>query len=326
MVPTPAPHGALESTSLDLLQASLSADKHVARSKLSEETESLNRLGAWYITHRDQAWPGGIPDRTVLRVIGQLPQRGVAIVGARNADAYGLELTHRIAKTAVDRGFAVVSGGAMGIDGAAHKASLMHGGHTIVVLGSGLSHPAPRQHIHLFRAAVESGALVSPFPCSQRPSAWTYPKRNPVISALAEAVIVVQAAEHSGSLQTARAALKQGKSVWVVPGNMDNPLHVGCHRLLHEGARVLTRPDEWFADSSTLGNQFNDSPSKPGASNSSSKLWSAATGEPEPIEALANRARMGISDALSDATILQLSGWLRAHEGGRFSRSEPRSD
>ncbi|MCA9711880.1 MAG: DNA-processing protein DprA, partial [Myxococcales bacterium] len=137
-----------------------------------------------------------------LRVLGHLPAApGLAIVGARGADPYGLELAGRVARAAAERGVSVISGGAFGVDAAAHEAALAAGGHTTVVLGSGLDRPAPATHRGLFRRVLAAGgAVTSPFPCGQGAARWTFPRRNPWIAGLARAVVVVQAGLASGTL------------------------------------------------------------------------------------------------------------------------------
>ncbi len=252
-----------------------------------------------------------------LRVLGRLPSApGLAIVGARTADGYGRELAARIAAGAVRRGLSVVSGGAFGIDAAAHEAALAAGGHTTVVLGSGLDQPAPATHRGLFaRVVAAGGALVTPFACGQAATRWTFPRRNPWIAGLARAVVVVQAGAQSGSLQTARAALAIGVPVFVAPGPLDSPLHVGCHLLVEAGARLLTSVDAWAGASPPIVDTR--TPTEALA------LWRAAGAEPRPLADLAVEAGLTPAQALGQATTLELGGWLRATPGGRFARSRP---
>lgn len=275
------------------------------------ESEALARLGATLHTHSD--WPDG-----ELRVRGVLPGPGVAIVGARRADASGLQIARRIATEAARRGIPVISGGAFGVDAAAHEAALAAGGPTVVVLGSGLDHPAPTTHLPLFEQVLASGgAVVSPFACHQKAARWTFPKRNPWIAALAHAVIIVQAGEKSGTLHTARAALEQGRTVFAVPGPMDHPLHVGCHRLIEQGARILTRVDAWCDTARPTRRR--------GEPANGLALWRAAA-TIASIDELAERAGPSAVDAMTQATLLELEGWLRAEAGGRYAQAWPEGD
>ncbi|MCB9553020.1 MAG: DNA-protecting protein DprA [Myxococcales bacterium] len=283
---------------------------------LAAEREALTRRGAWYLTPADPDWPRGLPPLGVLRGRGRLTTPALAIVGARAADPHGRELAARIARAAVERGHAVVSGGAFGIDHAAHRAALDAGGDTLVVLGSGLDHPSPQSHRALFAAAEARGALLSPFPCARTAAAWTFPQRNAWIAGLAVAVVVVQATLQSGALHTARAALARDLPVWVVPGSIDAPLHAGCHALVAEGARLLTDPAAWAG-------ALRPAVATPAEPREHRALWRAAAAEPRPLDALAADAGLSIEDAAIAATLLELDGWLRPAPGGRYARSQP---
>jgi DNA processing protein len=170
--------------------------------------------------------------RPLLHVRGQLGNaRAIAIVGARAASERGMVRAHAIARHAAAHGVRVVSGGALGIDGAAHRGAIAA---TTVVLGSGIDVLYPQRHAALFDQIVaEGGALVSMFPRGMHPRAGTFIKRNALIAALADAVIVVEADVQSGSLSTALAARKQGRVVAAVPGSP------GCAKLLASGAALV---------------------------------------------------------------------------------------
>lgn len=288
---------------------------------IAAERAALDHLGAWFLTPADPDWPASLPPLGVLRGRGALPTDGLAIVGARRADAYGRELAARVAQTAVERGVAVVSGGAFGIDHAAHRAALDAGGRTVVVLGSGLTRPAPASHRALFDEARTRGAVVSPFPCAQGAARWTFPHRNAWIAGLSRAVVVVQASTRSGALHTARAALERGTPVHAIPGPFDAPLHAGCHALVGEGARLLTHPAGWAED--LARSPHHDPPAAPAAPADHRALWDAASAEARPLDALARAAGLDIDAAATAATLLELDGWLRPSAGGRYVQSRP---
>ena len=171
-----------------------------------------------------------------LHVRGSLAASGpaVAIVGARAASSVAMQRAHALARHLAGRGVHVVSGGALGVDGAAHRGALAGGGTTTVVLGSGIDVAYPARHAGLFADIVaRGGALVSMLPPEMRPRAGTFVARNPLIAALADVVIVVEAAVKSGSLSTARAASEQGRIVCAWPGS------AGCDRLLASGAAIV---------------------------------------------------------------------------------------
>jgi DNA processing protein len=178
---------------------------------------------------------------SVLHVRGELSAHkpAVAIVGARAASRSGMDRAHALARHLAGVGVQVVSGGALGIDGAAHQGSLEGGGTTTVVLGSGVDVVYPERHAALFDQIVErGGALVSMFPRGLKPRAGTFIKRNPLIAALADVVIVVEAEVRSGSMSTARAAREQGRVLAACPGSP------GTMRLLAGGATALVETGE----------------------------------------------------------------------------------
>jgi DNA processing protein len=188
----------------------------------------------------------GAPER--LRVRGDLCEGGarrIAIVGTRAPDTYGLDVATRIATDLARAGVSIVSGGAEGIDAAAHRAALSAGGHTVAVFGCGLDVTYPAAHRELFGQIVDSkGALVSEYEDGERPTHYTFPRRNRIVSGLSEAVLVVRAGERSGALLTADWAFKQGVPVFAVPGNVGDSLSAGPIHLLRRGARVAACADD----------------------------------------------------------------------------------
>jgi DNA processing protein len=162
----------------------------------------------------------------------------VAIVGSRNASAAGTRFAERLARDLGATGFAVVSGLARGIDGAAHRGSLASG--TVAVLAGGHEHVYPPEHVDLARAITADGALISEMPLWWEPRARDFPRRNRLISGLAAGVVIVEAAKRSGSRITARCALEQGREVFAVPGSPLDPRAEGSNELLKEGATPVT--------------------------------------------------------------------------------------
>src|SRR5690606_12206415 len=171
----------------------------------------------------------------------QQPQ--LAMVGARHASVEGIDNARRFARTLARAGFVITSGLALGIDRAAHEGAL-RGCTTIAVLGHG---PGPcylkRNQALAAETVAGSGALVTEFQPHCEPRREYFPQRNRLISGLSLATIVVEAAEHSGSLITARCAARQGREVFAIPGSIHNPLSKGCHRLLRDGANWLESVD-----------------------------------------------------------------------------------
>src|SRR5712692_4799400 len=169
----------------------------------------------------------------------------VAIVGARNASAAGMRFAERLARDLGAAGFAITSGLARGIDGAAHRASLGSG--TIAVLAGGHDHIYPREHAELADAILAQGALVSEMPFGHEPRARDFPRRNRLISGLCAGIVVVEAAKRSGSLITARFALEQGRGVFAVPGSPLDPRAEGTNDLIKQGATLVTEAADVIA-------------------------------------------------------------------------------
>lgn len=184
----------------------------------------------------------------VLRFIGELPDRRrptVAIVGTRKPTAYGKEVTQKISADLARRGVVIVSGLALGVDGFAHGAALEVGGTTIAVLANGLPDIYPASHKSLAEKIVKNGgAIISEYEDGSDARPYQFLERNRIVSGLADAVIITEAASRSGTLNTAMHALEQGKEVFVVPGNITSPMSSGCNSLLRQGATPLLSADD----------------------------------------------------------------------------------
>ncbi|MHB9036410.1 MAG: DNA-processing protein DprA [Armatimonadota bacterium] len=183
----------------------------------------------------------------VLYVNGHIVESdklAVAIVGSRKATVYGRSVAERCARDLAARGLTIVSGGARGIDTAAHKGALEVGGRTVAFLGCGIDVTYPAENKKLFEAIAQSGAVVSEFPLGSTPEPWRFPPRNRLISGLSVGVLVCQSPIRSGALITASYALEQGKDVYAVPGNVDDERNSGCHQLIKDGARLVESAED----------------------------------------------------------------------------------
>lgn len=214
---------------------------------LDNELLRAERGGVQILTLADEEYPEELRNiydpPLCLYVRGKLPafkRNAVAIVGSRKMSMYGERMTKAFAQDAVNQGFIVVSGLAFGVDYAAHKAVVDSDGITVAVLGGGLTQIHPREHIPLAREIIQKGgAVISEFPMDFPVSRTSFPRRNRIVSALSDAVIVIEAGLDSGALITANVALEQGKEVFAVPGNADNPQARGCHKLIRESSASL---------------------------------------------------------------------------------------
>ncbi len=255
----------------------------------------------------------------------------VAIVGSRRPTPEGQRTAFDFARTLAHSGLTIASGLAIGIDAAAHEGALAAGGITVAVCGAGPDRIYPSRHAALARRVSAEGALVTEFPVGTPPLPANFPRRNRILSGLSHGVLVVEAAERSGSLITARLAGEQGREVFAVPGSIRNPLARGCHRLLRQGAVLVETPDEVLAELPALGRELDVAPPSPAPSPAVSGLDPAlpapsqrtlqAMGfEPVSVDVLVARTALTV-DALSSILLeLELQGHVLAVPGGLYSR------
>lgn len=172
----------------------------------------------------------------------------IAVVGSRKCTTYGLTVAKEIGKRAAQNQVVIVSGLAKGIDTAGHQSVLEHGGNTIAVLGGGTDRYYPAENRKLQQQIGTKGLLLSEHPPAYQPRAFDFPKRNRIISALSESVVVIEAPHRSGALITAEAAEEQGKQVYAVPGNITSHYSFGTNQLIREGVMPLILLDDLFVD------------------------------------------------------------------------------
>jgi len=248
-----------------------------------------------------------------------LSRPAVAIVGSRRPTPQGLDHARRFAQELGEAGWAVVSGLAQGIDGAAHEGALAGGGTTVAVTGTGPDRVYPARHRPLAQRIAAQGAVVTEFPPGTPPRAEHFPQRNRIIAGLSRGTLVVEAALASGSLISARLALEAGREVMAVPGSIDSPQSQGCHALIKQGAQLVESLDDILA---ALGE-----PSRARAAGlpedsaaESDPLLQALGHEPMPLDALA--ARTGLEAAALQARLLdlELAGQVARLPGARFQR------
>jgi DNA processing protein len=210
-----------------------------------KEFDRLKKKGYSLVTFEDNDYPVYLKEifdpPPVLYLAGRveaLQGPAVAVVGSRTPTPYGRAIAERLAADLASRGIVIVSGLALGIDAIAHWGALNEG-RTVAVLGSGFEDVYPKQNRRLMDKIAESGAVVTEFPLDAEPSAWNFPRRNRIISGLSRAVVVVEAAEKSGSLHTARFALEQNREVMAVPGNVTSDMSRGTNTLIKGGAKLV---------------------------------------------------------------------------------------
>ena len=210
-----------------------------------QECSFTEVLGAIALTPKTLYFYGKMPNNVSKSGESKRPKT-VAIVGSRHNTKYGEEVAYRLAYELASRGVVVVSGLAHGIDTIAHRGCLDAGGVTVAILGTAIDQIYPRSHVPVARKIiVQNGAIISEYAPGAKPFLKTsFLERNRIISGLSDIVVVVEAAERSGSLNTATHAINQGKTVFAVPGNITNPYSQGCNKLISQGAIPYTEPDD----------------------------------------------------------------------------------
>lgn len=214
--------------------------------QLQAELDRIRESGCQVLIPEDEAYPRYLKEihdpPIVLYVKGNLIQadhHGIALVGSRQITAYGDAMARRLSGQLARAGVTVVSGGAVGIDTAAHHGALAQGGRTLAVLGTGINRVYPAENVELFsRMAEDRGAVLTQFPFNRKGDRQSFPIRNRIVAGMTLATVVIEANRTSGSLITADFAADYGRPVLAVPGRIDSPRSAGCHALLKRGARL----------------------------------------------------------------------------------------
>lgn len=240
----------------------------------------------------------------------------VAIVGTRKPTPYGERVTRDLAFALARAGAVIVSGMAMGIDGAAHHAALDVGG-TIGVLGTGVDVAYPRVHVALHERLAERGLLVSEEPPGQRATPGSFPKRNRIIAALSSAVIVVEADHDSGALITAGHALELHRTVAAVPGPIDSPRSNGTNRLLRDGAILIAEVADALA---LVGLRAAPERDLSGASPGERAVWKALANGAHDVDTLTAAVDLPLRETLAALTALELAGAVECTAAGEIRR------
>lgn len=245
--------------------------------------------------------------------------RSVSVVGTRAATAYGAHVCAEMAVELAQAGWTIISGGAYGIDGCAHRGALAGGGPTVAVLASGLSDPYPRGHHELFRLIGEQGVVVSEWPPGRTPTRAAFLVRNRVITALGRGTVVVEAASRSGALNSARHARDQNRPLMAVPGPVTSAMSAGCHQIIREwGAVCVTGARDVMELLSFPGEAVPGQPRGPVAPRDSLDPVTAAVLDAVPARGGWGPARIAVRAGVDFDTAMQSLGALAA--GGFVDR------
>ncbi|QNV38645.1 DNA-processing protein DprA [Rothia terrae] len=246
---------------LESLQQKISRwGKRAAVATPEYEMDFASKIGAWVCIPEDPDWPAGVNDFGYSapyalwgrgergRLKSYKESRSVAVVGSRDISAYGTTATQHIAGDLATQGLTVISGGAFGIDAAAHQSALANGTSelpTIALMAGGIDTLYPKHNEILLKRVIDNGLIFSEVSLGQNPTRWRFLQRNRLIAGLARATVIVEARWRSGALNTAHHAMEIGRDVYAVPGSIFSPNSEGCHRLLSDNlATVLTNADQ----------------------------------------------------------------------------------
>ena len=250
---------------------------------------------------------------------GLLARPGIAIVGSRNASVQGAKNAEDFAEALSQHGLCVISGMALGIDGAAHRGALKAQGGTIAVVGTGLDIVYPARHRDLAHQIVQHGLIISEFALGTPSRAQNFPRRNRIISGLGLGCLVVEANVRSGSLITARLAAEQGREVFAIPGSIHSPLSKGCHLLIKQGAKLVDHMQD-IIDELGLASMMAATSIDENAEADFDPLLECMGYDPVGIEALLERSGL-TSDRLSAMLLmLELENKIASLPGGRYQR------
>lgn len=295
------------------------------------EARRMESLGCRFRCFREPGYPPLLletADPPVgLYQIGEYEFRDncVAVVGSRSMSAYGAKLARALGEGLARAGFCVVSGLARGIDAEAHKGALDAGGVTAAVLGNGVDFVYPRENQELFRRIAREGVLLSEFPLGRRADRQSFAMRNRVVSGMSRVVVVVESDIDGGSMITARFAAEQGRTVCAVPGRVDQTSSRGCHRLIRDGATLVSGVEEVLEELSYLrgltgpGPVFQARQPPPGLDPVQVLLWQAlAGGAMQSPDALALATGLTVEAVSAALMLMELQGLAVRHLDGCY--------
>lgn len=310
--------------------AAASARSVEARDRARGGVEDALRWGMEIVTYADPSFPPALrqladpPPVLFLRGNAELlGTPGVAIVGARKATARARQVAHRLGAAVARTGVPVVSGLALGVDGAAHRGALEAEGPTVAVLGRGADRAYPSSHHDLFRQVVARGLVVSEFVPGTPALPYNFPRRNRILAGLASTLVVVEAAARSGALISVDHALDLGVDVWAVPGPFDEPACAGSNELLADGARPLTSVGRFLEAALGVASSSSPtpSPSPEGRDGPESLVLAALARGGLSVDEVARVTGVPVGRVVGVLTALELQGRVTRMPGMRFGRA-----
>lgn len=309
----------------------LAAHEHV---DAEAELQRCRENGVTILADDDPAYPRLLREihnpPAFLFVRGQLkPEDALAVgmVGTRHATTYGRQQAERLAAGLARAGLTIVSGLARGIDAAVHRAALLAGGRTVAVLASGVLNVYPPEHQKLADEICERGALISENPPLFEPVSGAFPQRNRLISGLSLGVVVVEAAQRSGSLITARHAMEQGREVFAVPGRIDSRTSRGCHRLIRDGAKLVECVEDVLDEFGPLveaaprpDGTVMHHPAELQLNDLERQVLNAVSGDPTSIDRVVEATGLPVQRVLATISVLEMRSLIRRVSGNSVIR------
>jgi DNA processing protein len=304
-------------------------------SKAYDVIERCNSLNISLLSLDDPGYPSRLSEiydpPAVLYFKGRIPdfenRLSIAVVGTRNATAYGKMTSHVLSGSLAKVGVIVISGGAVGIDSLSHTAALEAGGITVCVLGCGINFPYLTANKKLRQNIAERGAVISEYPPDYPPGKYTFPERNRIISGLSDGVLVIEAGVKSGSLITAREAVEQGRDVFAVMGNITSPYSQGTNALIKEGAVPVTdftditsyyprfgiegEPDDIVQEIPVHKTDID-------VSEEAAVVYKSITADPIHIDSITSASGLPVRKVLQAITELELEGLIAADKGRMY--------
>ncbi len=243
----------------------------------------------------------------------------IAVIGSRSPTHQGISNTQNFCQALVSQGFTITSGLALGIDGEAHRAALNHGGYTVAVTGTGLDRVYPAIHHKLAHQIAENGLIISECFPDEKVHAGCFPRRNRIIAGLSLGTLVIEAAEKSGSLITARIAMEEAREVFAIPGAIHNQMAKGCHHLIKQGAKLTETIDDIINEIPSLAHaqhQATQTDTRPQLNTETTTFLNFIDYETTSLDTITLRSQLSIESATNKLLLLELDGWVKNTAGG----------
>jgi DNA processing protein len=314
--------------------------KKQAFHRAEKELATIRTIGnVWLVNWTDPEYPKPLREiydpPTLLYVRGNadvLNEPAVSVVGTRKPTLYGTQMAERLGRELAARGVTIVSGMARGIDAISHRGAMAVNGRAIGVLGTGVNICYPKENKKLYEKVLERGAIISEFPLGTHPAPENFPIRNRIVAGMPVGVVVVEGAQYSGSLITARLAMEFGREVFAVPGNVTQPVSFAPNQLIRQGAKLVTNGEDVIEDLPTPGRAALVRAEAPEAeqrnllaaaclNSSEKKIYELlSTDKPVHIDDIMERSGLNSSDVLATLFDLEMKGIVRQLPGKQFAK------